>query len=228
MGSRQHFLPLSFSHRQKSGISVGRHIYLWTRHPSPVHWLMTSPSLNWFCTHNNAENKRPSPCQASYLLFVSICLSLCASSSLQNPKCPNDCLCIVYFTLSITDSRITLETGTTTCGAGCTLLNLTFLPPVFILSFPFLWGCSSYAVQHFFLNVWGEWERWEREKTEVWARESGWHVKTTGNKSSQINLFHRRCSQSWPQNMETRERTKDYGLYKIKQDGWMDGWKTFV
>ena len=58
-------------------------------------------------------------------------------------------------------------------------------------------------------------------------------MKTTGNKLSQINSFHRRCSKDWPENIQSRERTKDHGVYELNRlmdrqtDGWMDGWNTY-
>ncbi len=81
-------LSLSLSDK-KRGIAVGSHIHLWTRHPSPVHWLMTSPSLDWFCTHKRTIIQRIKVCLSVSLPIFCLHPSACFSVHLPVCTIPN-------------------------------------------------------------------------------------------------------------------------------------------
>lgn len=197
---------------RKGEVSVGSQIYLWTRQPSPVHWLMTSPSLSWFLsrkTHNNTENESLSLCQLSYFLFQSICFPFCAPSSLWNPKHTTTAssefqsLCPLRFQkhFSSRDQHSKIVEQCLIC----------VYPYSSTLSYPLSLSLFKDAVQTVLQKAtWADRGGWEREGAAERGSGRRWRVKTTGNKSLQINFFHRRCSQ---ERLESMERTK--GLWIV-------------
>lgn len=214
----------SLSNLKKKGISVGSHIYLWTR--SPVQWLMTSPKLRLVLDtrmQNNTENKSLYFCQPSYLLFVSICLPVCASSSLQNSAQMNvSSKFISLFTLltATSLSKQGLKQRLHCYAAKSNKYHL--FPPVFV---SLILSLSDHTQRQHKEKLCGEREKGGRERKQKSGRVRA--GETTGNKSPQINVLHRRCSQNYQENLKAGREQRTIA-YTNWADGLTDGWMGYI